>query len=101
MEDDTDKMAESAGSGKRSALEEMLEEYLNPRPKSVEAAEDVIGGTATVMPYHEDFQAESASKGLSKQEPPQKKKTMASLWFVIAAIESVRDLPEDRKWTKD
>jgi len=41
----------------------MLEEYLNPRPKNVEAAEDMIGGGAAIMPYHEDFQAESASKG--------------------------------------
>ncbi len=47
----------------KSSLEEMLEEYLNPRPKNVEAAEDMIGGGATIMPYHEDFQAESASKG--------------------------------------
>lgn len=47
----------------KSSLEEMLEEYLNPRPKNVEAAEDVIGGGASIMPYHEDFQAESASKG--------------------------------------
>ena len=47
----------------KSSLEEMLEEYLNPRPKNVEAAEDMIGGGAAIMPYHEDFQAESASKG--------------------------------------
>jgi hypothetical protein len=57
-------------SGGKSSLEEMLEEFLNPRPKNVEAAEDVIGGGATVMPYHEDFQAESASKGTTSPPPP-------------------------------